>query len=56
MRIAPDGTATLSIVGQLPFEFAGSLVIDLGTGEFVREPQLVRGDRQLERACELLRG
>lgn len=55
-RIAPDGTTTLSIIGQLPFDFAGVLVINLDTGEVVKEPQFVRGTIQLERACEILRG
>jgi hypothetical protein len=31
-RIEPDGTAVLSITGQVPFAFAGVLKIDLETG------------------------
>jgi hypothetical protein len=38
-RVEPDGTAVLSIFGQVPFEFAGVLKIDLETGEAILEPQ-----------------
>ena len=44
---------TLSITGQVPFDFAGILVIDLDTGDVVKEPTF-RGDKQLEKACRLL--
>jgi hypothetical protein len=53
LKAAPDGTVTVSIIGQLPFDFAGVLVLDLETGEVVHEPRF-RGDWQLERACEVL--
>jgi hypothetical protein len=53
LKAAPDGTVTLSIIGQLPFDFAGVLVLDADTGEVVREPRF-RGDWQLERACDEL--
>lgn len=56
VRGAPDGTTTVTIIGQVPFDFAGRLVIDLDTGEVVKEPQFVRGTRQLEQVCEILRG
>jgi hypothetical protein len=35
----PDGSATLMIIGQIPFEFNGALKIDLQTGEVIHEPQ-----------------
>jgi hypothetical protein len=38
-RVEPDGTAVLSIFGQVPFEFAGVLKIDLETDEVILEPQ-----------------
>ena len=54
-RIEPDGTAVLLIVGQVPFDFAGALIIDLETGEAILEPKL-RDAEQLARACEVLAG
>jgi len=53
VKVAPDGTVTLSITGQVPFGFAGVLVLDVDTGEVLHEPNL-RGDEQLEKACRLL--
>ena len=53
VRIEPDGTAVLQIIGQVPFEFAGIFKVDLDTGEVILEP----GDRsewQIERACTAL--
>ena len=40
VRIAPDGTMILSIVGQIPFGpgFTGVLKINLDTGEVIHEP------------------
>jgi hypothetical protein len=55
IRIEPDGTAILSISGQVPFEFAGVLKIDLETGEAILEPN-DRGEQQLEAACAALTG
>lgn len=55
IRIEPDGTAILSIVGQVPFGFAGVLKIDLDTGEVILEPN-DRGEQQLEAACAALTG
>jgi hypothetical protein len=54
-RIEPDGTAVLSITGQVPFAFAGVLKIDLETGEAILEPR-DRSAEQLARACEVLTG
>ena len=52
-RIEPDGTAVLLISGQVPFDFAGVLKIDLETGEAILEPRN-RSEEQLARACEVL--
>jgi hypothetical protein len=53
LRVDPDGTAILMIIGQIPFEFVGVLKIDLETGEAVLEPQhSLEGD--LEEACAAL--
>jgi hypothetical protein len=54
-RIEPDGTAVLSITGQVPFAFAGVLKIDLETGEAILEPR-DRSEAQLARACAALTG
>jgi hypothetical protein len=54
-RIDPDGTAVLSIVGQVPFDFAGVLKIDLETGEAILEPK-DRSAKQLAKACAVLTG
>jgi hypothetical protein len=53
LKVASDGTLTLRITGQVPFDFAGVLVVDLDTGELLHEPNF-RGDTQLEKACRLL--
>jgi hypothetical protein len=53
LRIEPDGTAVLSIIGQLPFDFTGVLKIDLETGEAILEPQHSLADR-LDDACAAL--
>jgi hypothetical protein len=55
VRIEPDGTAVLSIIGQVPFDFAGVLKIDLETGEAILEPR-DRSEEQLARACAALTG
>ena len=53
VRIEPDGTAILMIIGRLPFDFTGVLKIDLETGEAILEPQhSLEGD--LEEACATL--
>ena len=54
-RIEPDGTAVLLITGQVPFDFAGVLKIDLETGEAILEPR-DRSEDQLARACAVLTG
>ena len=38
VRVQPDGTVILSIVGQVPVEFTGVLKINLETGEAILEP------------------
>jgi len=53
--IEPDGTAVLSIIGQVPFGFAGVLKIDLETGDAILEP-LDRSEEQLAQACAVLTG
>jgi len=51
VSIMPDGTAILMIVGQVPFEFTGALMIDLAIGEAILEPvHVVTPDR----VCRLL--
>ena len=54
-RIEPDGTAVLYITGQVPFEFAGVLKLDLETEEAFLEPR-DRSEEQLARACKFLTG
>jgi hypothetical protein len=54
-RIEPDGTAILSITGQVPFDFAGVLKIDLETGETILEPR-DRSAEQVAKACAALTG
>ena len=53
VRIEPDGTAILMIIGQVPFEFMGVLKIDLETGEAILEPQHSL-EEELDQACEVL--
>jgi hypothetical protein len=38
VRVHPDGTVILSIIGQVPFEFTGVMKINLETGEVILEP------------------
>jgi hypothetical protein len=54
-RITRDGTAVLRISGQVPYDFAGTLKIDLGTGAAILEPK-DRSAKQLARACAVLAG
>src|SRR5687768_6749336 len=54
-RIEPDGTAVLYITGQVPFEFAGVLKLNLETEEAFLEPR-DRSEEQLARACKFLTG
>ena len=51
LRVEPDGSLVLSIIGQLPFDFTGVLKLDPETGEVILEPQHFR---QLADACEIL--
>lgn len=51
VRVEPDGTVTLMVVGQVPFEFTGVLKINLTTGEVILEP---RHTVDTTRACRLL--
>jgi hypothetical protein len=51
VRVQPDGTVILSIVGQVPFGFTGVLKIDLDTGEAILEPHHIV---DTTRVCELL--
>lgn len=53
VKVDPDGTLTLSVIGQVPFNFVGILIVDLDTGEVVKEP-VFRGEEQLAKACRLL--
>jgi hypothetical protein len=53
VRIEPDGTAILQIIGQVPLEFAGVLKIDIDAGEAILEPR-DRSEWQIERACAAL--
>ena len=51
VAVEPDGTAVLMIVGQVPFDFTGVLMIDLATGEAILEPHHLV---DTTRACHLL--
>lgn len=55
VRIEPDGTAILMVIGQVPFEFTGVLMIDLETDEAILEPRHSL-EGELEEACEVLTG
>ena len=55
VRIEPDGTAILMIVGQVPFDFTGILKIDLETGDAILEPHHDTSGR-VEDACAALTG
>jgi hypothetical protein len=55
VRIEPDGTVVLSIIGQVPFEFAGVLKINPETEEVIFEPR-DRSEQQLAKACRALTG
>lgn len=51
VQVKPDGTAILSIVGQVPFAFTGVLKIDLETGEVIHEAHHMV---DTTKACRLL--
>jgi hypothetical protein len=38
VRVEPDGTVVLMVVGQVPFDFTGVLKVNLETGEVILEP------------------
>ena len=53
VRVLKDGTEILLIIGQVPFDFAGVLKINLTTGEAIHEPQHdLEGN--VEKACAAL--
>ena len=51
VRVQPDGTVILSIVGQVPFEFTGVLKINPETDEVILEPH---HEVDTTRVCERL--
>jgi hypothetical protein len=51
VRVQPDGTVILSIVGQVPFGFTGVLKLNPETGEILLEPHHVA---DIAEVCELL--
>ncbi len=53
-RITRDGQVIVSLRGQLPFFFKGVLKFDGTTDEWLNEPNLAAGERQIERACAVL--
>ena len=55
LRMTPDGTLVLSIIGQVPFQFAGVLKINPETEEVILEPK-DRSAEQLAKACRFLTG
>ena len=53
VRVTPDGTTILMIIGQIPGGFTGVLKINLDTGEAILEPHhSLEGD--IEEACQVL--
>ena len=54
-RVEPDGTVLLYITGQVPFSFAGVLIIDPETEEVILEPR-DRSEQQVAKACKFLTG
>jgi hypothetical protein len=55
LQVKPDGTLVLSIIGQVPFDFAGVLKINPDTEEVILEPK-DRSEEQLAKACRFLTG
>jgi hypothetical protein len=53
LRVEPDGTAILMIIGQIPFDFTGVLKIDLETDEAILEPHHDTSGG-IEKACAAL--
>jgi hypothetical protein len=53
LRVEPDGTVVLLLIGQLPFAFTGVMMLDPDTGEVILEPQhSLEGD--VEAVCAAL--
>jgi hypothetical protein len=55
-RVTPDGSRILLVVGQLPFDFHGSIQIDLETDEVLREPTRLTLEFDTARVCDALTG
>lgn len=53
-RITPDGTVIMRISGQIPFEFKGTMKVNLETDEVILEPRRISAERQLAKACAIL--
>jgi hypothetical protein len=53
IRISPDGTEILMVVGQIPFGFTGALKVNLTTDEVILEPQHIT-EGEVEEACAAL--
>jgi hypothetical protein len=55
-RVTPDGQVIVSLRGQLPFFFKGVLKYDpaIAGDNWLNEPNLAAGERQVERACAAL--
>jgi hypothetical protein len=51
LRVEPDGTVVLMVVGQIPLEFTGVLKLNPETGEVILEPHHIV---DTTRVCELL--
>jgi hypothetical protein len=51
VRMEPDGTVVLMVVGQVPFTFTGVLMVNLDTGEAILEPH---HSVDTTRVCQLL--
>jgi hypothetical protein len=52
VQLAPDGTLTLLIIGEVPFEWTGVLKIDPSTEEVILEPHWI----DTTRVCAVLAG
>ncbi len=53
-RMTRDGRVIVSLRGQIPFFSKGVVKFDPETGEFLNQPNLAAGERQVERACAAL--
>jgi hypothetical protein len=52
-RITPEGEVILSVTGQLPFQYTGTLKVNVTTGETLVEPRHVT---DTDEACAVLAG